>query len=150
MDINIIINKLELKYYTSLNTCLTKNNIIIDWLNYHINKLNDVVNTETDIQTTKKNDNIILNESNDDTNLYKKSWSKLNAIHKIIKIKDFVNNIKFDNDNDREKLKDELVELVKTKVLTKKDKIVYDEENGKIISIKNLQYNNGTYSYPSE
>ena len=150
MDINIIINKLELKYYTSLNTCLTKNNIDIDWLNNHINKLNDLVNSDTEIQTSKKNDNLILNEPTNDTNLYKKSWSKLNAIHKIIKIKDFVNNIKIDNDSDREKLKDELVELIKTKVLTKKDKIVYDEENGKIISIKNLQYNDGVYSYPIE
>ena len=83
-------------------------------------------------------------------NLYNKSWSKLNAIHKIIKIKEFVNNIKIDNINDKEKLKDELVDLVKSKILTKKDKITYDEENGKIISIKNLQYKDGKYFYPNE
>jgi phosphatidate phosphatase PAH1 len=149
MDIDIIINKLELKYFSGLNTCLIKNNSQITWLSEHINKLNGIVNSDTETQLVKKNENIgspkIMEE-----NLYNKSWSKLNAIHKIIKIKEFVNNIKIDNINDKEKLKDELVDLVKSKILTKKDKITYDEENGKIISIKNLQYKDGKYFYPNE
>lgn len=139
MDIDIIMNKLESSYYNSLNTTLSKNNIEITWITDHINKLNG-----SDI---KKNEIISLEKPSDDENLYKKSWSKLNTIHKIIKIKDFVNFIKFDNESDREKLKEELVNLIKTKILTKKDKINYDEVNGKIISIKNLQYKEGTYFY---
>jgi hypothetical protein len=150
MDIDTIINKLELKYYISLNISLAKNNIEIEWLKKHINKLNGIVNTDTETHITKKNDQNTSDESKDDNNMYKKSWSKLNAIHKIIKIKEFVNNIKIENDHDREKLKDELVELIKTKVLTKKDKISYDEENGKIISIKNLQYKDSKYFYLNE
>ena len=147
MDINIIINKLEYTYFTSINTSFSKNNIKIDWIVSHINKLNDVVNTDTESQTIKKNETYIAPQPNDDGNLYKKSWTKLNPIHKIIKIKDFVNNIKFENEIDREKLKDELVNLVKIKVLTKKDEIIYDEENGKIISLKKLQYKGGKYFY---
>ena len=139
MDIDIIMNKLESSYYNSLNTTLSKNNIEITWITDHINKLNG-----SDI---KKNEIISLEKPSDDENLYKKSWSKLNAIHKIIKIKDFVNFIKFDNESDRDKLKEELVNLIKTKILTKKDKINYDEFNGKIISIKNLQYKEGNYFY---
>lgn len=149
MDIDIIINKLELKYFSSLNTCLTKNNSQIAWLNEHINKLNGIVNSDTETQLVKKNENIVSPKIMEE-NLYNKSWSKLNAIHKIIKIKEFVNNIKIDNIDDKEKLKDELVDLVKSKILTKKDKITYDEENGKIISIKNLQYKDGKYFYPNE
>ena len=149
MDIDIIINKLEHKYFSSLNTSLIKNNSEVEWLTTHINKLNGIVNDNTETQLLKKNDNIILIKNNDE-NLYKKPWSKLNAIHKIIKIKEFVSNIKIENENDKEKLKDELVDLVKTNVLTKKDKIIYDSENGKIISIKNLQYKDEKYFYAKE
>jgi hypothetical protein len=147
MDIDIIINKLELKYFNNLNTSIIKNNLQIPWLTDHLNKLNGIVNSDTETQLIKKNDNIIIPKIIEE-NLYNKSWSKLNAIHKIIKIKEFVNNIKIDNEKEKEKLKEELVDLVKTKVLTKKDKIIYDEDNGKIISIKNLQYKDGLYFYP--
>jgi len=52
-----------------------------------------------------------------------------------------------DSEKDKIKLKDELVSLIKDKVLTKKEKIKYDEVNGKIISLPNLQYKNGKYFY---
>jgi hypothetical protein len=149
MDIDIIINKLEFKYFSNLNNCLIKNNSQVLWLTDHINKLNLIVNSDTETQLVKKNENNVPLKISEE-NLYNKSWSKLNAIHKIIKIKEFVNNIKIDNNDDKEKLKEELVDLVKTKVLTKKDKINYDEENGKIISIKNLQYKEGKYFYLNE
>lgn len=149
MDIDTIINKLEHKYFSSLNSTLIKNNLEVGWLTTHINKLNGIVNTNIESELVKKNENIILTKNNEE-NLYKKPWSKLNSIHKVIKIKEFVNNIKIENDSDKEKLKDELVELVKTNVLTKKDKIIYDSENGKIISIKNLQYKDEKYFYSKE
>jgi hypothetical protein len=37
--------------------------------------------------------------------------------------------------------------LLKNKVLTKKDKVVYDEERGIIVSLTELEYNNGMYNY---
>jgi hypothetical protein len=125
MNIDTIINKLEHKYFSSLNITLIKNNSEVGWLTTHINKLNGIINDNTESESVKKNENIILTKNNEE-NLYKKPWSKLNSIHKVIKIKEFVNNIKIENDNDKEKLKEELVELVKTNVLTKKDKIIYD------------------------
>jgi len=150
MDIEIIINDLEYKYYTNINTTLSKNNVEINWIITHINKLKELVNTDTESNIIKKNEIIVVNTPDDNNNLYKKSWSKLNAIHKIIKVKEFVNNIIFDNETEREILKDELVNLIKIKVLTKKDKIMYDEENGKIISLKHLQYKDGKYFYLQE
>ena len=52
-----------------------------------------------------------------------------------------------DSEKDRVKLKDELVVLIKEKILTKKENVKYDEVNGKIISLPNLQYKNGKYFY---
>jgi hypothetical protein len=151
MNIDIIINNLELKYYTSLHNTLNKNNTEIEWLKIHINKLNGILTTDTEtIKKNDKTDTIISIQQPNDNDLFKKSWTKLNLIHKVIKIKEFVNNIKIDTEIDRENLKDELISLVKTKVLTKKDKIIYDEENGKIISLVNLQYKDGKYFYSNE
>lgn len=141
MDIDIIIKKLEIKYYSSLNATLAKNNNEIEWISTHINNLNKIDN-----EVINKIENINLENQNDE-NLYKKTWSKLNPIHKIIKLKEFVNNLNFDMENNREELKELLSNLVKTKILTKKDKIDYDEINGKVLSIKNLQYKDNKYYY---
>ena len=51
------------------------------------------------------------------------------------------------SEKDKIKLKDKLVELIKEKKLTKKENVIYDEINGKIISLPNLQYKDGNYFY---
>ena len=145
MNIDIINNKLQTKYYSSLNTTLTKSNRDVEWLKNYINILNN-----PEIQSTQDNKNITDSKDNNINNLYTKSWTKLNIIHKNIKIKEFVNNINCINENEKNILKDELINLLKSKVLTKKDTIVYDEENGKIKSIINLQYKDGKYFYSME
>jgi hypothetical protein len=146
---------------------MDKNNIDSEWLNNHITKLNlnnteneavlssssgtdETVNKSKDLLTNEITDNIKINNHDNifsDELLYKKPWTKLNSIHKILKIKEFVNSLKFNIEEKRNKLKDDLILLVKSKVLTKKDSINYDEINGKIISIKNLEYKNGNYIY---
>lgn len=155
MDIVTIMDKLNIKYYQSIKYNLTKNNIEYEWLNQHINKLMKKIDNDkiTETATEKKQEKTVSSESenhkqifNDDS-LYKKPWSKLNSIHKILKIKEFVNNLKINSEKDRNLLKDELIGLIKTKVLTKKDKVKYDETNGKIVSLTNLQYKEGKYFY---
>ena len=47
--------------------------------------------------------------------IFIKKWTKLSNIHKIIKIKEFVSKLLIDNNVDRDNLKNELVELVKSK-----------------------------------
>jgi hypothetical protein len=81
------------------------------------------------------------------TLLYKKPWTKLNLIHKKLKIKEFVNELKFTSEDYRNKLRDDLLNLLEIKVLNKKDKIIYDNINGKIISLIDLDYKNGNYYY---
>ncbi len=158
MDIQIIENKLSIKYYKSLRDQLQKNNIEYDWLTNHIEFLSKQVEEDklSDTQTEKKKDNTNSSETENhkqifsDEDLYKKPWSKLNSIHKILKIKEFVNSLKINKENDRAELRDELVMLIKTKVLSKKENIKYDEVNGKIIGIPKLQYKDGKYFYLTE
>jgi hypothetical protein len=75
--------------------------------------------------------------------LYLKAWTKLTLIHKIIKIKEFVNNLDINDNSQKEELKDKLIDLIKNK--TTKKKINYDETKGKIISIPQLSFENGKY-----
>ena len=42
-------------------------------------------------------------------------------------------------------LKEKLIDMVKNKIITKKDSVFYDFTKGKIISIPNLQFINGEY-----
>ena len=151
MDLDALIMKLNTKYYKSLKKQSDKDGIKLDWLNQHLQKI--VSDTEKKDQQTESEKKVEVLETTSkiltDDSMYKKSWIKLNSIHKILKIKEFVNELKIDSESERIKLRDELVQLVKNKVLTKKDKIKYDEENGKIISITNLQYKSGNYYYNS-
>lgn len=161
---------LEIKYYKGLKSSLNKNNITdSDWLDKHIDLLTknlsdeislteSLTENQKNIEKKKENENqqeLIPENQNhkkifSDEDLYKKSWVKLNPIHKILKVKEFVNNLKIESEQERVKLRDDLVDLIKTKVLTRKDKVSYDEINGKIISLTNLQYNNGKYYYMNE
>ena len=149
---------MEIRYYKSILQSLEKMEIDESWLNNHLRKLYDQLPQEklSETFTEKKKD---INSSSDtenhkqifaDDDLYKKSWQKLNSIHKILKVKEFINNLKMDSEKDKIKLKDELVELIKDKVLTKKENVKYDESNGKIISLPNLQYKDGKYFYKNQ
>jgi hypothetical protein len=158
MDIELINKKMEIRYYKSILQSLDKMEITESWLNNHLEKLYDQLPQEklSETFTEKKKE---INSSSEtenhkqifaDDDLYKKSWQKLNSIHKILKVKEFVNNLKMDSEKDKIKLKDELVELIKDKVLTKKESVKYDESNGKIISLPNLQYKDGKYYYKNQ
>ena len=97
IDINLITKTMEIKYYESL-----QKNITHDWLENHYNNLKEnikndnkisetsEVQTETIITQVEKQDSTNTNTENHnkifaDDDLYKKAWSKLNSIHKILK-----------------------------------------------------------------
>ena len=165
MDIELINKKLEIKYYKSINQTIEKMDIDESWLNNHLKKLSEELSNEnklTETMTEKKKENEVGTSSSETDklenhkqifahdDLYKKPWQKLNPIHKILKVKEFVNNLKMDSEKDRIKLRDELVCLIKDKNLTKKEKVNYDDVNGKIISLPNLQFKDGKYFYLNE
>jgi hypothetical protein len=158
MELEIIQKKLELKYYKSILSSINETDSNFIWLKSYCEKLIDNINLEkeklSETQTEKKIESLspIQTENHkqifSDEDLYKKPWVKLNPIHKILKIKEFVNNLKINSEKERALLRDELIELVKFKILSKKEKVNYDEVNGKIISLSDLQYKDEKYFYP--
>ena len=77
--------------------------------------------------------------------MYKKPWTKLSEVHKIIKLREFVNKLLIENDDKKKQLKIKLKQLVKKKVLTRKNTVKYDSNKGRVISIPSLIYQNGEY-----
>jgi hypothetical protein len=131
MNLDKMSNNLESMYYDNIKKTLTDNNIQYEFI--------ESVPVKIEINETEK---VVYNEVDE---LYKKPWQKLNTIHKILKIKEFVNNLNISSNEEKEKLKGDLIMLIKNKILTKKENVDYDDENGKILNIKKLQYNNKYY-----
>ena len=131
---------LYLKYLNNLKTGSNKLLINLDKLNSKINDLS-VINTNSETFTEKNiiTEKNLLSESTD--YLFLKQWSKLNKIHKIIKIKEFIKTLEC-NQDDKEQIQDEIIEIVKN---FNKFKITYDEKKGRIISIPTLTFSNGKY-----
>ena len=71
--------------------------------------------------------------------LIERPWNKLFEYHKIIKIIEYSNE-KFEK-NIRNKIRDELIELVKNKKLNKKNEVIYDKNIKKIIDIPIIKFN---------
>jgi CBS domain containing-hemolysin-like protein len=145
MELNILKNNLNLNYYKNLKKNCKKFNIneyfltdIIDNLENTLSK-NESSVEESEIKSD--NNNVIYSEDY----VYKKPWTKLNSVHKIIKIKEFVSKLLIEDKNDKIELINRLKFLVKNKIITKKDKVNYDKLKGRIISIPDLIYKNKKY-----
>jgi hypothetical protein len=133
---------LYLKYLNNLKISSNKLSIDTQLLNKKINDLNNALiseNKSPTIISDVNSDTDILSENTD--YLFLKPWSKLNQIHKVIKIKEFLNNLECQS-KEKDSLKEQLIDFVKTK---KKVKFTYDEAKGKIISISALSFANGKY-----
>lgn len=98
-------------------------------------------NTEVDTETEKNTYSDIT-----DDYIYRKPWNKLNVIHKIIKMKEFVNNLTIGDAEMKKHLKTQLVLMIKNKQLTKKNDVEYDHVVGRIISIPQLKYKDNTFT----
>lgn len=170
MDIQNLSNSINIKYITNLLEELKNKESRYDSDDYKNKvefieklrkdaKLSDTTSSDTEsrqiyyksnldndlLTSPTKNDSSDSNLEFSDDYLYKKPWTKLAAIHKIIKVKEFVQKLIINKNEDREKLKDSLITLVNNKKLTKKDMVKYDSVNGRIIGIPNLKYSNGRY-----
>ena len=129
IDINIIINNAQNIYYENLKTISILPKKISNTLFITESIINDNTKNEKTNSDSEKYKDIFS-----DNSLYKKPWNKLNPIHKNLKLKEFVNNLQI-NENEKKVLNDKFSELIKSKVLTKKENITYDEINGKILEI---------------
>lgn len=162
MDLEKLKNNFEIKYYKNIiKYCKKTNNSNIKLFEKYVDNLDKttkiISESDTDSICSIKKSNIEKDNINDnnsseskeivysDDYLYKKNWTKLSSVHKIIKIKEFVSHLLIDKKEDKEKLKNDLAILVKNRYLTKKDKVKYDEVKGKVIAIPVLSYKNGKY-----
>lgn len=149
-----ITNKLNLIYYNNIKNYIVKNNLYDNnkWIDILLINQNKIIIENNEIlvssESVSNKDSEVQNEINEyDINLYKKPWVKLNIIHKFLKIKEYINDLNINDMTEKNKLIELLIILVKNKELTKKKKVLYDEINGKIISIVELKYINGKYYY---
>jgi len=147
MELESLINSMKIKYIDNLivnSDDVNNTNTLQNILEKTQISINEIKNSElSDTILTKNTD---VDEYSDDY-LYRKPWSKLSVIHKVIKVKEFVKKLIIQKDEDREKLKDTLISLINTKVLTKKEMVKYDIQNGRIIGIPNLKYSEGKYLF---
>jgi len=125
--------KMDALYYQNIEAHAIKNKI----------KINLPDTKETSNEDTNTNTESEIKYS--DEYIYKKPWNKLNSVHKIIKIKEFINNLESDDIDMKNKLKLTFIDMVKEKKLSKKNDINYDSNIGNIISIPILQYCNYKY-----
>jgi hypothetical protein len=146
IDFKNIINNLKINYINNLIKSCEKNNINKDLLEEKLDKLKlDESPKEIKIMKSLNSTDSPSGGQFSDDYLYQKPWTKLTAIHKIIKIKEFVNNLQIKNEGEKQKIKDKLVELIKNKTLTKKESVIYDFAKAKIISINALKFIEGKY-----
>jgi hypothetical protein len=136
IEMEEIIDNLYSKYLLNLISYMKNNNIDYNWIEKQLQKPDTEMVTET-----SSDSKMILSTDN----LYNKPWTKLNLIHKKIKIKEYVNNLNFINTDEKSSLINSLVLLLESKVLTKKNTVEYNESDGKIISIYQLKYENNKY-----
>jgi hypothetical protein len=131
--LDLLQSNLEINYLNNLIIAANKSNIDTLNINKYLNKLS---NKEIENTVTEK-----ISETSDVEYLYLKAWNKLTIIHKIIKIKEFINNLECSS-NEKETLINQLIDLIKSK---SKLKLIYDENKGNIISLSVLCFTNGKY-----
>ena len=156
LDFNDIVKTLNLTYYNNLLKSSEKSMVNKRMIEMRIEQLKsdnkiEIANTQQNEINTDKPPEIetkTVSETSqkyNDDYLYKKPWNKLTSIHKKIKVKEFVNMLLINDDNDKEELKNKLSQLIDNKELTKKDRVIYDSSKGMIASIPLLKYSNGKY-----
>lgn len=141
MELSTIQTQLKIQYYTSLILQLKKNKSDTKHIEKLLNNINDTI-IESETTTILNTDTDIKSE---DDYIYKKEWNKLNNIHKIIKIKEYVNNLSI-NSTEKDVLKNTFINFVKNKKITKKSSVIYDIINCRIINIPCLEFKNGKYT----
>ena len=140
-DFDLIKKDLYKLYINNLIKTCEKNEINTDILFEIVDKLNET----KELKKISSSSSLSNSDTNNDDYLYQKPWIKLNLIHKKIKIKEFVNTLEIIDENEKQIIKDKLVSLVDTKILTKKETVIYDSTKAKVISIPLLQFKSGKY-----
>lgn len=137
-----ITNEMVALYYKNIDAQAKKNKINITLPIIEEAPVNIADNVETITENITETEQVSVT----DDFVYKKPWNKLNSVHKVIKIKEFINTMSIDDIEMKKHLRNQLIDMIKKKKLTKKNDVEYDHVNGRILSIPALQYKNNNYS----
>lgn len=144
MNLESYINNHELFYYKNI----IKSDIDTETkttINNMIKNLTESINNTNDSIVEEKNSELETKLSETDEGYFYKPWNKMTTVHKIIKIKEFVNNMDI-NTGMKNKLITYLKSALKDKKITKNDQVIYNVNQAKIISIPKLKLNNNEFS----
>ena len=173
MNLDILEAKFNIKYYNNIIKYCKKTNHDHSFFKKQLAKMNSIEISLTETET-ENNQESVSEKKAPETNkhfkygdyyssksveldsegqeikysedyLYKKPWTKLTSVHKMIKVKEFVNKLMINDEKDKNELKKKLVSMIKSRKLTKKDMVKYDSINGRVIAIPILKYKNGKY-----
>ena len=149
-NLEVMQGNLNIKYLNNLINGCHKFNINCEDIKVQLNKLNNDMQDIENYSITEQKNKLVtemtekgITETETTDYLYLKPWTKLTQIHKVIKIKEFINGLDISNDDEKEILKDKIIGQIKEKKA--KNKINYDEIKGKILSISNLTFDNNKY-----
>ena len=132
MDIEKYINLNKKYYYSNLVKNLKNDEKF--FINNLIKTLDNSINVNNLLTVTET-------EKTEDDYLYKKPWNRLNMVHKIIKIKEFINNMDISLEN-KNNLIQKMTLMIKNKKLQKVSDVEYNPELMKIISVNCLFQDN--------
>ena len=140
MNLELLQTNMNIIYYKNLIKATGKMKIDNQIFKNKINELEDkqnTISTESEVKTSE----VVYS----DDYIYKKPWTKLPQVHKVITMKKYVSKLLIDDEKKKKDLIYKLKYLIKNKVLTKKDTVNYDKIKGRIISIPCLSYKSGKY-----
>lgn len=143
IDDNIVGLQLKMKIdkYNNMLENVSEDELI-DYITDLKNKELNVMKQEKTVNVQQPTEHMI-----DVSIMYKKPWNKLQNIHRSQKIEEFLTNIKEISDEKREIFMKKITKLLNDRIITKKNEVVYDDKNGKVISIKRLEFNKQKNKY---
>jgi len=139
MDINIICKQNNIDYYNNLIQYSKLNDIDYSIYSEKLKELEEIYHPKEIKPKEIKNKTEIIDDFH-----FKKPWIRLQYVHKIYKLKEFVSKLLI-NEEEQEKLIIDLIKLLDNKFFMKKDRVKYDKIKGIIISIPDLKYIDGKY-----
>tara|TARA_B100000768_G_C11251721_1_gene364399 strand:- start:690 stop:1130 length:441 start_codon:yes stop_codon:yes gene_type:complete len=144
MDLTFYQNTMNKIYFINIKNN-TSNKEIINKVSCSISNITSNILNVTDSIIEKKNSEIDNKLSETDEGYFYKPWNKMSTVHKIIKIKQFVNNMNIENDK-KSKLITYLKTALKKKIISKNDQVIYNISQAKIVSIPKLELKNNSFS----
>ena len=143
--------RIEIKYVQEIIKQLSH-----DGSNYHLTSLQNIVkNLKNDIEERKiiSNNNKKKEKTNNifdnlDQYMFNKPWNRLPEVHKLIKMKEYINKSLIIYDNEKKNiLIKKVFAAVKQKKLTRKGSVNYDQVKGRIVAIPSLKYDKNKEEY---